>query len=155
VSVIVVPDPDDRDDPAPMPTESTLRNVCAYLNARRLATAELYVVAPRYREIAVTAELICRDDADLAEAKQKALAALRDYFHPLRGGEKADGWPFGGDIYHSLVLQRLLVAGVKRVARLSLEGETGPACADVELEAHMLLRNGAHDISVRYEQEEA
>lgn len=154
VSVIVVPEPDDPQDPAPMPTESTLRHVCAYLDARRLATVELYVVAPRYREITVSAEIVCRDDADLAQVKQAALAALESYFHPLHGGDDGAGWPFGGDIYYSLVLQRLLLTGVKRVARLelTLEGQTYPVCTDVPLDAHALLRNGVHDISVRYEE---
>jgi predicted phage baseplate assembly protein len=160
VSVLVVPDPDDPADPAPMPTEGTLRTVCAWLDKRRLATTELYVVAPAYREIAVTAELVCRDDADLAEVKQLARTALERYFHPLAGGEDSGpeqdggGWPFGGDVYYSLVLQRLLVRGVRRVAslELALEGEAFPPCTDVPLEANALLRNGAHAISVRYEE---
>jgi predicted phage baseplate assembly protein len=160
VSVIVVPDPDDPEDPAPLPTESTLRAVCAYLDCRRLATVELYVIAPRYREIVVKTELVCKDDADLAEAKQTALAVLKRYFHPLHGGEdssleqEGSGWPFGGDIYYSLVLQRLIATGVKRVAKLEieLEGETYPVCTDVPLDANMLLKNGAHEISVRYEE---
>ena len=92
--------------------------------------------------------------------KQAALLGLRRYFHPLIGGEDAgpetdgSGWPFGGDISYSLVLQRLIVAGVKRVAKLEieLEGETYPVCTDVSLDAHMLLRNGAHEIAVRYEE---
>ncbi len=103
VSVIVVPEPDDPEDPAPMPTEGTLRTVCAYLDKRRLATTELYVLAPRYQEIVATVELVCKDDADLAEVKQLALMALERYFHPLIGGEDSSleqdgsGWSFGGD----------------------------------------------------------
>jgi hypothetical protein len=160
VSVIVVPEPDDPEDPAPMPTEGTLRTVCAYLDKRRLATTELYVIAPRYREIVVTAELVCKDDADLAEVKHLALSALERYFHPLTGGEdssldqEGSGWPFGGDIFYSLVLQRLLVPGTRRVASLmlTLEGETAEPCTDVALEDNALLRNGIHAISVRYEE---
>lgn len=159
VSVVVVPYPDNPDDPAPMPTESTLRNVCRYLDCRRLATVELYVVAPRYREIAISAELVCNDDADLAEVKQAALGAIRRYFHPLEGGDdstvekKGSGWPFGGGIYYSLVLQRLIVPGVKRVVTLQieLEGEEYPECTDVSLDPSSLLKNGSHDLSVRYE----
>lgn len=159
VSVIVVPEPDDPADPAPMPTEGTLRTVCAYLDRRRLATTELYVIAPSYREVVATAELVCRDDADLAEVKQLALASLERYFHPLTGGEDSrpehdgSGWPFGGDIFYSLVLQRLLVPGARRVAKLelTLEGETAEFCTDVPLEDNALLRNGLHAISVRYE----
>jgi predicted phage baseplate assembly protein len=160
VSVIVVPESGDPEDPAPMPTEGTLRNVCAYLDRRRLATAELYVIAPRYREIAVTAELVCRDDADLAEVKRLALTALERYFHPLTGGDdssldrEGSGWPFGGDIFYSLVLQRLMVPGTRRVASLELtvEGETAEVCTDVSLEDNALLRNGVHALNVRYEE---
>jgi predicted phage baseplate assembly protein len=160
VSVIVVPEPDDPAEPAPMPTEGTLRTVCAYLDPRRLATVELYVLAPSYREITVEAELVCRDDADLAEVKQLALAALVRYFHPLEGGEDStseqsgSGWPFGGGIFYSLVLQRLLVPGARRVANMTLrlEDETYPPCADVPLDANTLLRSGSHAIRVRYEE---
>lgn len=160
MSVIVVPEPDDPDDPAPIPTEGTLRTVCAYLDKRRLATTELYVIAPRYQEIVVTAELVCRDDADLAEVNRLALMALERYFHPLIGGDDSSleqdgsGWPFGGDIFYSLVLQRLLVPGVHRVAQLelTLEGETAETCTDVPLENNVLLRNGIHAINVRYEE---
>ena len=68
--------------------------------------------------------------------------------------QEGSGWPFGGGIYYSLVLQRLIVTGVKRVAKLEieLEGETYPVCTDVPLDAHMLLKNGAHEIAVRYEE---
>lgn len=160
VSVIVVPDPDDPDDPAPMPTDATLANVCRYLDERRLATVELYVLAPTYQEVTVTADLVCEDDADLAEVKQLVLGALERYFHPLYGGEDStleaagSGWEFGRDIYYSLLLQRLLVPGVKRVAGLeiALEGEAHPACADVPLDDTALLRNGPHAIGVRYEE---
>lgn len=159
VSVIVVPEPDDPDDPAPMPTEGTLRSVCANLDCRRLATTELYVIPPRYREITATAELVCRADADLAEVRQLAIAALGRYFHPLTGGDdggsdgQGSGWPFGGDIYYSQVLQRLMVPGVRRVEslELALDDESFPACADVPLESNVLLRNGPHAIRARYE----
>src|SRR5206468_1114811 len=43
VSVIVVPD---VPVPAPIPNAATLRSVCAYLDARRLLTTEVYVVPP-------------------------------------------------------------------------------------------------------------
>ncbi len=46
VTVIVVPD---GDEPAPVPTEGTLRTVCALLDQRRLLTTEVFVVAPRTR----------------------------------------------------------------------------------------------------------
>jgi predicted phage baseplate assembly protein len=159
VSVVVVPD---VEGPAPTPTEGTIKAVCRKLDAGRLLTTEVFVVAPRYRKIQVKARLVARDDADLAAVKRSALAAMTRYFHPLEGGEDSDesqrgtGWPFGGDIYYSLVSRRLLVPGAKRVAQLTLKlGEDEcPPCCDVELEPDMLLMSGDHEIAVRYEGEE-
>ena len=156
VSVIVVPD---VDSPAPIPSEGTLRTVCAYLNERRLLTTEVYVLPPSYREVQISAELIAKDDADLAEVKLMAEAAIIQYFHPLTGGEDSGpgkpglGWPFGGDIYYSLVLSRLLVGGVKRIETLTiaLDGVACPPCQDIPLESGMLLTNGEHDIQIRYD----
>lgn len=155
VSVIVVPFSAQTDvllDPAPMPTEATLRDVCAVLDQRRLATTELYAIAPTYRELIVTATLTAKPDADLAAIKQQALLALKTYFHPLIGGEDGAGWPFGGDVYYSSVVQRLLLPGVRRVSDVifTLDGEPISACSDVTIDAMALLNSGAQQINVRY-----
>jgi predicted phage baseplate assembly protein len=156
VTVIVVPD---IDDPAPTPSESTLNAVCVYLNARRLLTTEVFVIGPTYREVTIHAELIVNDNADLAEVKETALDSLERYFDPIKGGEESStddpgaGWPFGGDIYYSLLYRRLLQEGIKRIASLTvtLDGDTYPPCQDVAVAAGALLANGDHDIQVGYE----
>ncbi|MEF7616358.1 putative baseplate assembly protein [Aquincola sp. MAHUQ-54] len=159
VSVVVVPPAAQADplaDPAPLPTEALLRDVCAELDARRLLTTELYVVAPRYREVVVAATLSCRAGVDLASVKQQALVALQRWFHPLVGGDDATadddgaGWPFGGDIYHSALVQRLLLPGVRRVndVRLWIDGVEQPACSDVALDDGVLLASGAHQLTM-------
>lgn len=163
VSVLVIPD---IDDPAPKPSAGTLRTVCAYLNQRRLMTTELYVLGPVYRTVRVIASLVVEDSADLAEVKGAAMDNLALYFHPLDGGEDSDadkptsdperkgtGWPFGGDIYYSLLYRRLLQSGVKRISELTIEidGDAYPACRDVALEDGVLLAGGEHDIQVDYE----
>jgi predicted phage baseplate assembly protein len=163
VSVIIVPVGSEADplaDPAPMPTESTLRNVCAYLEPRRLATVELYTLAPRYSEVMIHATLIVRGDADLAAVKAQSLLTLARYFHPLVGGddstadEDGSGWPFGGDIYYSALLQRLMLPGVRRVkdVEITLDRTLYPVCTDVVLAANALLKSGAHEITVQYEE---
>ncbi len=162
VTVIVVPDiVDENNDPhpAPMPSEGTLKTVCAYLNERRLLTAELYVIKPRYMEIRITAELVAQESADLAEIKVNTNKLINKYFHPLIGGEQSSlegngpGWPFGGDIYYSLVFSRLMSEGVKRVASLTIEldGDQYPHCQDVPVPNGVLLTNSAHDIQVQYD----
>ncbi len=148
VTVIVVPD---SDRPDPMPSEGTLRTVCACLNQKRLLTTELYVVPPRYREISVSAELIALPGADVARVKEAVQSGLSDYFHPLRGGEEGQGWPFGGDVYYSLVYRRVLeVEGVQRIQKLSLtlDGEPVAECSDIALEPTVLLYSTQHRIQV-------
>ena len=163
ITVIVVPD---VEGDAPVPSEGTVQTVCNYLNQRRLLTSELYVMGPTYQTVLVRAELVAEETADLAEIKSRALASLNLYFDPILGGEDSDpdksaddpersggGWPFGGDIYYSLLYRRLLGSGVKRIVSLEIEldHEVYPECRDVPLAAGVLLRNGEHEIEVNYE----
>ncbi|MEJ2454135.1 MAG: putative baseplate assembly protein [Candidatus Thiodiazotropha sp.] len=148
VTVIVVPD---SDRPDPMPSEGTLRSVCACLNERRLLTTELYVIRPSYTEISVRSEVIALPSADVAQVKEAIQNALSDYFHPLKGGEDGQGWPFGGDVYFSLVYRRVLeIDGVQRIQQLSmtLDGEEVPECSDITLDEDVLLFSTQHDIQV-------
>ncbi|HZM45923.1 MAG TPA: putative baseplate assembly protein [Burkholderiales bacterium] len=159
VSVIVVPDADDK-EPQPMPSDGTLRTVCAYLDARRVLTAELFVLKPRYQQVLIRVQIIAADNADLAKLHDDIEKALVDYFHALRGGEDGLGWPFGGPIYYSRVYQR--VFGIKgrvvdRIASLIivLDGEEQRECTDVPIAVNALLYSGEHEISVNYSFEQA
>ena len=150
ITVVVVPD---SDAPAPMPSEGLLRTVCAYLDARRMLTAEVYVVPPTYQKASVAVDAIASDTADLAQVKRDITNRLLDYLHPLRGGEDGLGWPFGGTIYFSRVFGRVLsVAGVDTVARVvvTLDGLEQPECKDVPVPDGALVYSLAHDVNVGY-----
>jgi predicted phage baseplate assembly protein len=150
VSVVVVPD---ADVPMPMPSEGTLRSVCAYLDERRLLTTELYVVKPGYQQIAVHGDVVVANDADLAEVADAIDAQLVRYFHPLQGGEDGQGWPFGGKLYYSRIYQRVFgVPGVASITRLVLvlDGIEQAECTDVPIAAHGLLYSGQHQVTVHY-----
>jgi predicted phage baseplate assembly protein len=154
VTVIVVPD---SEAPDPRPSEGTLRTVCAYLNQRRLLTTELYVIGPTYRLVRIEAEVIAANNADVGEIRTNIESTLVDYFHPLRGGEDGQGWPFGGNIFYSRVYQRVFtVPGVDRIARLAiiLDGETGVDCQDVTIPDGQLLYSTEHNVQVDYSFEE-
>lgn len=152
VTVIVVPEAD-AVTPNPLPSEGTLRTVCAYLDMRRLLTTELYVVKPNYQRVAVRADILVQDQADLAEVKPAIEKALQQYFHPLTGGEDGFGWPFGGTIYFSRVYQRVFtVSGVQSITRLAifLDGTEAPECQDVPIKEHTLTYSTEHEINVGY-----
>ena len=49
--------------------------------------------------------------------KQRVEETLLAYLHPLTGGEDGTGWPFGGTIRYSQMMQRVFsVDGVDNVA---------------------------------------
>lgn len=150
VTVIVVPDSDSTN---PIPSDGTIRTVCEYLNLRRLLTTELYVIKPNYQEVSTQVEVIARNDADLGEVKQQIENALLNYFHPLKGGETGDGWPFGGKIAFSQVYQRVFtVDGVQSIEKLVLfiDGNQIPECKDVPIAEGMLLFSTRHEVTVNY-----
>lgn len=150
VSVIVVPD---SKAPNPLPSDATMRTVCAYLDARRLLTTELYVLRPQYQLIEIKGQVIADDSADLAEVSQAINAALVRYFHPLTGGEDRSGWPFGGTIFYSRVYQQVfLVEGVASISSLTvvLDGTEHPGCTDVPIGRHGLLYSVSHGVDVSY-----
>lgn len=154
VTVIVVPD---AEGASPTPSEGTLRTVCAYLDARRLLTTELYVIKPSYQRVEIEAEIIVDDNADLAEVKKGVVQTLKDYFHPLKGGEDGLGWPFGGTIYYSRVNQRIFtIKGVESIRSMVivLDGERAPECTDVTINEAALVYSTDPQIQVRYSFEE-
>jgi len=135
ITVIIVPDADPA-IVAPLPSDGLLRQVCAYLDARRLLTTEVYVISPRYVSVSVDADVVIADDADPATVREAVETALGDYFHPLRGGDAGTGWPFGGALRYSRIVQRVFgVDGVDSVPRLVLtvDGTERPECRDVDL----------------------
>lgn len=150
VTVIVVPD---SDDPTPLPSEGTLRTVCAYLDQRRLLTTELFVIKPSYQRVEIEADVIVSDNADLADVKKRIEQTIKDYFHPLRGGEDGLGWPFGGTIFYSRVSQRIFtVTGVERINTLKifLDGVEAQFCSDVSINEAGLLFSTDPQIQAHY-----
>ncbi|MCC7052822.1 MAG: putative baseplate assembly protein [Gemmatimonadaceae bacterium] len=149
VSMIVVPD---GTAPNPVPSEGTLRMVCAALEPARVITTELYVVPPVYRQVRVTTDVVVDDRADLAAVKTAITSALLQYFHPLVGGEDGQGWPFGGDIFYSRVYGRATVPGVQSIERLviALDGIEAAPCTNVALCDGELAYSVDHVVRVAY-----
>lgn len=153
VSVVIVPD---TDDPAPQASDGLLRTVCAYLDARRLLATELFVLRPLYQLVQVNGDVVAADDADLAQLGVAIEQSLLDYFHPLKGGDKGDGWPFGGTIYYSKVYQRLLsIDGVDSITDLTivLDGDEQAPCTDIPIQPHALLYSVQHAVIANYASE--
>jgi predicted phage baseplate assembly protein len=158
VSVIIVPNAKRMPDApfAPVPSDGLMRTVCAYLDIRRLLTSEVFVVAPTYQEIVVTAQVVAKDDADTAVVRQAVEQALTTYFDPIEGGDDKTGWVFGQTISYSKVYQEIFtVTGVDSIETLTmaLDENEFPECKDVPIHANGLLSSGAHQIEVLYADE--
>lgn len=150
VSVVVVPD---AAGTHPMPSVETMRAVGAHLDERRLITTEVFVLAPTYRQVSVDADVIVDDLADLAAVEQDVTDALLAFLHPLTGGERRAGWPFGGTISYSQIDRTIFsVPGVSTVERLVivLDGDAAPECRNVAIRPDELVYSERHVINVSY-----
>jgi predicted phage baseplate assembly protein len=154
ITVIVVPEVL-KDDLKPIPSADTLKLVGDWLNQHRLVTTELYVAAPKYKEIEIEARVIAKPTAgsgQVAEALQKLLLA---YFHPLTGGKDGAGWEFGGTVYFSEIYRRILdTEGVARLdagaVTIYVDGQRQQPCTDVLLNPDELVFSKKHTIIVTY-----
>jgi len=165
VTVIVVPNTQPATPPAPnappatppTPNQTTLQAVCAYLDAHRLLTSELYVVGPVYRKIKVQVQLVVNPGYDLATVENAVLQSLNTFFDPLQGGDDGTGWPFGGTIYYSDVYRTILdIEGVLRIQSgqlfMWLDDQAQQFCQDVPIKPGELLYSdpSGHDVIVSY-----
>jgi Baseplate J-like protein len=104
VSVVIVPTKDPHsNENNPQPTPDLIQTVRDYLEPRRLLTAQVHIVGPRYLTIGVRLTLVLKPDAVEADVRTRAIAALQKFFDPLIGGTDGRGWPFGRNVFVSEV----------------------------------------------------
>jgi predicted phage baseplate assembly protein len=156
VTVVVVPRtrPGTAAAMPPMPDAELLGAVADGLARRAgILGTSVVAVAPRYRDIAVTALLVGSPTADLAMLESAARDALGDWFSPLTGGPEGAGWPFGGMVRWDAAVRMLLgrVADLQAVSRLSFRvgNRRLPVCSDVTLAPDELVWPGGHVLETR------
>jgi len=109
------------------PGPELIREVEDYLEARAFVglsqqtPARINVIGPGYIQVTVIAEVVPQDINQAASVKQRALAALVAFFHPLTGGPDGTGWEFARDVFASEIDQLLEgIPGVDHVKSLDL-----------------------------------
>jgi predicted phage baseplate assembly protein len=148
ITVIVIPD---TDDPKPVPSESTMKTVCSYLDGKRLLTAEVFVAPPRYSLIRVVARIVARPTSNAARVKAETEEGLTRFLDPLVGGEDGQGWPLGGTVRASDLFRVVFeVDGVSTVEdlRIVIDGEEKGLGRDAEIAKDHLVYSNGHEISV-------
>lgn len=129
VTVVVWPREDRQRPNAPLPDRTTLRTVCAWLDARRLVTTELYVVPPTYRRVAVAVGLQAKPGYGIEAVRRWVELVVRQYLAPVPPyGPSGGGWPLGRRVHGpELEAAALQVEGVEYLEGLDVAGwdETG------------------------------
>ncbi len=122
VTVVVWPREDAAHPDAPLPDRDLLRCVCAWLDARRLVTTELYVVPPTYRRIAVSVGVKTKPGFGVEAVRAWVELVVRQYLAPLPPyGPAGEGWPLGRRVHGpELEAAALQVEGVEYLEGLRL-----------------------------------
>lgn len=122
VTVVVWPAEDLARPNAPLPDRDLLRCVCAWLDARRLVTTELYVIPPTYRKIAVSVGLKVKPGFGIEAVSAWVELVLRQYLAPLPPyGPSGGGWPLGRRVHGpELEAAALQVDGVEYLEGLEV-----------------------------------
>lgn len=118
VSVMVIPGRPGFEKPAPRPDRAMLETVHAWLDARRPLGTELYVMAPEYVPVGVSAAVQLVDPATRDAVLEMVSQAIRILLWPLvPGGPDGQGWPLGGMVDDRLIETAIArVPGVRSVA---------------------------------------
>lgn len=98
VVLLIVPKADRADDAHIVPSRDLLDQVSAYIEARRLITARVQVGKPRYVDASLRLTVTLKPGATADRVKSDVRDKVRRLLHPLKGGPKKDGWPFGRSV---------------------------------------------------------
>jgi hypothetical protein len=120
VSVVLVPFRDaDLDDVRVV--------VASYLDARRLITARVHVVAARLVPLRVRVTIRLMPDALESQVRPRVVAALASFLDRITGGGDGTGWPLGRNVYVSEVYSLLdTLPGVDFIRRTLDTGSSNP-----------------------------
>src|SRR5450432_2117178 len=83
VSVMVLPEKDGVQPPCPRADRPLLETVYAYLDPRRPATAEMYVIGTEYSGLGLAVAVEVQAGFGLLQIQQQVELALRNYLWPL------------------------------------------------------------------------
>lgn len=122
VSVMVIPGKDGVQPPCPRADRPLLETVYQYLDSRRPATAEMYVIGTEYVGLGIAVAIEVRTGFGLLQVSQAVETALRNYLWPIApGGSDNQGWVLGRTV-RSLELEVIVsqVPGVSAIDGLNL-----------------------------------
>ena len=125
ISLLLVPKSEREDGEAnAVPSRDLIDRVAAFIDKRRLITARVNVGKPKLVPVSLELTISLKPGATADRVKSDVKEKVKKLLHPLAGGPKADGWPFGravgkADLYP--VVEG--VDGVDRITDLAIIDE--------------------------------
>ncbi|MDD2897506.1 MAG: baseplate J/gp47 family protein [Desulfuromonadaceae bacterium] len=157
VTLMVIPAYDPKQPDAPLPEKPFIESICSHLESRRLVTTEVFLRAPTYKKIWISAgfNVIAGKSTSSAEVREAVKKELVRFLSPLpaaaRPGEIAAGasqfsyYPGGWPLWNPVVAKELVavisrVPGVSLVNNVLLGEESKPPGDQVEMRGLELPR---------------
>ena len=118
ISLLLVPKAEREDgDARAVPSRDLIDRVASYIDKRRLITARVNVGKPKLVPVSLELTISLKAGATADRVKADVKDKVKHLLNPLKGGPKADGWPFGravgkADLYP-------VVEGVEGVDRIT------------------------------------
>jgi Baseplate J-like protein len=136
----------------PQPSFELRRQVRDYLAARAPATvqaARIEIIGPNYLPVGVAALVAPRAASEAGLVQQRVRAAMETFLHPLTGGPRGRGWPFGRNVYLSDVAAIIeAVQGVDYVKELELLLGDAPVGEEVNVPQDRIVVAGSLKIEM-------
>ena len=137
----------------PIADELTLQAVAKHL-IQTLAPQGIQIVAasPKYRLVRAEVGFVAAADSDIGATARQIETTLTQYLHPILGGANGSGWPFGGTLVYSELVNVLMTPSetnrntpraVTRI-RFFVDGVPQPACTDIRLASDELFWSDNH-----------
>src|SRR5262249_2901301 len=123
ISVIIFPKPTNPTEVELHPSEELLEKVRHFLDRRRLITTRVHVMGRSYMRVSLEVETVREARTDAQQVRSQIDQRIRQFFHPLTGGEQENGWPIGRSVYKSELFQLIeAVEGVDHVNKIVMNG---------------------------------
>ncbi len=140
VQLLIVPHSTARQ---PTPSLALLDRVADYLQARCGTTLTVQVLRPQWQEVVVTTTLVPVSLQGADGVRSQVLQRLESFLHPLTGGPRGTGWPFGrfpqpSDLYAAIAA----VPGVDHIQSLTIVPHSPTLPADT------LVFSGLHSVQL-------
>ena len=96
ISLLLVPKAEREDgDARAVPSRDLIDRVASYIDKRRLITARVNVGKPKLVPVSLELTISLKPGATADRVKADVKDKVKQLLNPLKGGPKADGWPFG------------------------------------------------------------